>query len=269
MGETKVCKGPCGRERPLGDFYRVNGTYRTMCKLCFRALSSEQYALAVQMGREKPCSECNHNLPIAHFHRQPGGLFGASSKCVSCARSLLAAAKVVNPDRTASANRRYRERLGDIYRAKQRQDYQDQRAKKLLAARDYLARHGEEVRAKHRAWRKLHPDAARDRDAAERAKYRDRRAEDSARRRALMAQAAIGETVDRAAIILRDRGACYLCGRQPRGGQQTLDHVIPLARGGIHDPSNLRVACRRCNSRKGDKLLAELDWYIPLGEQTA
>jgi 5-methylcytosine-specific restriction protein A len=34
----------------------------------------------------------------------------------------------------------------------------------------------------------------------------------------------------------------------------TVDHVIPLARGGTHDRSNLAVLCRRCNSRKRDAL---------------
>jgi 5-methylcytosine-specific restriction endonuclease McrA len=34
--------------------------------------------------------------------------------------------------------------------------------------------------------------------------------------------------------------------------QITLDHVIPLTRGGAHTASNLRVACRSCNSSKGE-----------------
>lgn len=32
----------------------------------------------------------------------------------------------------------------------------------------------------------------------------------------------------------------------------TVDHIIPLARGGTHDRSNMRVLCRGCNSRKRD-----------------
>ena len=30
----------------------------------------------------------------------------------------------------------------------------------------------------------------------------------------------------------------------------TLDHIIPLARGGTNDPGNAQVLCRRCNSSK-------------------
>jgi 5-methylcytosine-specific restriction endonuclease McrA len=31
----------------------------------------------------------------------------------------------------------------------------------------------------------------------------------------------------------------------------TVDHVVPLARGGTDHPSNLVVACRPCNMKKG------------------
>ena len=42
-------------------------------------------------------------------------------------------------------------------------------------------------------------------------------------------------------------GSCWMCG----GRADSMDHVIPLARGGSNWPANLRPACRSCNSRKG------------------
>jgi 5-methylcytosine-specific restriction endonuclease McrA len=41
---------------------------------------------------------------------------------------------------------------------------------------------------------------------------------------------------------------CHLCGA---GEDLTVDHIIPVARGGNHERTNLRVLCRRCNSSKG------------------
>lgn len=79
-----------------------------------------------------------------------------------------------------------------------------------------------------------------------------------AKRRAREAGAPIIEPVDRAEIILRDNGICHLCGKQPSEADLTIDHVIPLFRGGSHTKANMRVACRKCNSRKGTRLLAEL-----------
>jgi 5-methylcytosine-specific restriction protein A len=48
---------------------------------------------------------------------------------------------------------------------------------------------------------------------------------------------------------------CHWCG----GGfttdnPATADHIVPVARGGTHDRSNLVAACRRCNSRRGGQM---------------
>lgn len=48
-------------------------------------------------------------------------------------------------------------------------------------------------------------------------------------------------------------GMCYLCGKVAN----TIDHVIPLSRGGSNFPANLRPACNVCNLSKGKKLLSE------------
>ncbi len=45
----------------------------------------------------------------------------------------------------------------------------------------------------------------------------------------------------------KDRGVCVYCG----GGATTVDHDVPLSRGGSEDPENLVPACRPCNSAKG------------------
>lgn len=42
-------------------------------------------------------------------------------------------------------------------------------------------------------------------------------------------------------------GKCWVC----RADADSIDHIIPLARGGSNWPSNLRPACRKCNSAKG------------------
>lgn len=56
----------------------------------------------------------------------------------------------------------------------------------------------------------------------------------------------------------RDDWTCYLCESpvdrdgDPNGNRApSLDHVMPRSKGGTHDPSNLKTACRSCNSRKG------------------
>ncbi len=60
------------------------------------------------------------------------------------------------------------------------------------------------------------------------------------------------------AIMLRDRilesgGRCEWCGCNLVGAEIELDHVVSLARGGSHTPTNLVVACPDCNRRKAQK----------------
>jgi 5-methylcytosine-specific restriction endonuclease McrA len=56
-------------------------------------------------------------------------------------------------------------------------------------------------------------------------------------------------------VALRDCGQrCVYCSTHLDHRSATLDHVVPLARGGAHDPGNLVVACAPCNRLKGDLL---------------
>jgi 5-methylcytosine-specific restriction endonuclease McrA len=68
----------------------------------------------------------------------------------------------------------------------------------------------------------------------------------------------------RMAVYLRDAGRCQICGRplnpDVRGVTQdddpdrmTMDHVIPVSKGGTHTYDNVRAACYECNSEKGDQ----------------
>lgn len=50
---------------------------------------------------------------------------------------------------------------------------------------------------------------------------------------------------------------CAHCGR---GGRLTLDHIIPRARGGKDERSNLQALCSDCNRKKADK---PPDQYVP------
>lgn len=63
------------------------------------------------------------------------------------------------------------------------------------------------------------------------------------------------------ALAARDDYVCHVCGEDvdmalPFNDRMapTRDHIIPRHRGGGHDPSNLKLAHRGCNSRRGAPL---------------
>jgi 5-methylcytosine-specific restriction endonuclease McrA len=53
-------------------------------------------------------------------------------------------------------------------------------------------------------------------------------------------------------------GACHYCGRQVGAKALTMDHLVPLVRGGRSNKGNLVPACKECNNRKKHKLAFEL-----------
>ena len=57
-------------------------------------------------------------------------------------------------------------------------------------------------------------------------------------------------------------GTCYYCGRRVGYAGLTMDHVIPLARGGRSTKDNLVPCCKECNTRKKGSLPVEWDEYL-------
>ena len=71
-------------------------------------------------------------------------------------------------------------------------------------------------------------------------------------------------------LVKREKGVCWICGQTvdmhdcywkgksfvAGNNYPSIDHVIPLAKGGRHEWQNVRLAHRVCNSRKGAKLIS-------------
>lgn len=90
---------------------------------------------------------------------------------------------------------------------------------------------------------------------------------DKAYRKALHRGAVAGaERFDPIEVLERDGWRCHICRcatpKRLRGSYDDrapeLDHIIPLASGGMHTRLNTACACRRCNMTKGAKPLGQL-----------
>ncbi len=51
-------------------------------------------------------------------------------------------------------------------------------------------------------------------------------------------------------VFERDRYQCQSCSKTKLEAQLSIDHIIPLARGGQNDISNLQTLCISCNQQK-------------------
>jgi len=84
----------------------------------------------------------------------------------------------------------------------------------------------------------------------------------SCARRAKRLREATIEMINPFKVFERDGWTCWLCGvgcvrgaEHPDSMAATVDHVIPLAKGGEHSYANVRCAHFICNSRKRDRIV--------------
>ena len=127
----------------------------------------------------------------------------------------------------------------------------------------YREANRENIRAKHKAWRDRNREHVRSKNgewahnnrpklaAKARAYYcanPDRAKAVGHRRRARMAMVENTLTAaDVRELRLIQGGRCACCKTK---GRLTLDHIIPIARGGGHTRRNAQLLCRSCNASK-------------------
>jgi 5-methylcytosine-specific restriction endonuclease McrA len=116
----------------------------------------------------------------------------------------------------------------------------------------YYDRHREERCADAREWSRKNPEIGR--ANAKRWYYENReRAKENSRtahrnRRARLKRAfGVVSTADFREIVVLQGQRCAEC---RRAVSLTMDHIIPLARGGEHDKKNIQALCMECNQTK-------------------
>jgi 5-methylcytosine-specific restriction endonuclease McrA len=60
----------------------------------------------------------------------------------------------------------------------------------------------------------------------------------------------------------RAEGVCYFCGNKVPPKELTMEHVVPIIRGGTTSKGNIVPACKECNSKKKYLLPIEWDEYL-------
>jgi 5-methylcytosine-specific restriction endonuclease McrA len=127
--------------------------------------------------------------------------------------------------------------------------YRANREKVLATAKRRYQSDPERYRRIAREYREADPEKVREQRKRSFQKYPEKNCERVGRRRALELGAPVVEKIDRLYVIEREKSICHICGKKVAAGRDlTLDHLVPLSRGGNHTMDNLRVAHRSCNS---------------------
>jgi 5-methylcytosine-specific restriction endonuclease McrA len=60
----------------------------------------------------------------------------------------------------------------------------------------------------------------------------------------------------------RSQGICHYCSKVFPPKELTMDHLVPIARGGMSVKSNVVPCCKACNTKKRQLLPLEWDEYM-------
>lgn len=63
-------------------------------------------------------------------------------------------------------------------------------------------------------------------------------------------------------LYKKQNGLCAYCRQHRNHKYMTVDHIIPLSKGGMEDISNLQCTCKKCNGFKGDMLPSEFTTFV-------
>lgn len=185
----------------------------------------------------KTCSRCQQELSFDSFGNNKQSPDGLAYYCRLCRREqyLVRRERALEEAKSTYANNResilMRKREYYLKNKKEKQEYNE----------EYYAKHRERIRNQQQEWHANNPNFAR---------------ESSQRRRAIVACATIDMPENYWQILLEAYGPFCM---NPDCDQSdpilTHDHIVPLSRGGMHSLSNSQILCKRCNCKKGTKII--------------
>jgi 5-methylcytosine-specific restriction endonuclease McrA len=217
---------------------------------------------------------CHQEFPrTAEFwHKQPRRTDGLSETCKACAKKRARDWHLANLERARAANRKNREEHPEKVVAR-RIRYRDENPERIRSSRlDFYRRNREKRIAYSARWRLDNPEkaaASRKREYENNKELAKQRAHDwvqanpervklrTARRRAAQKNAPGHFTEDDLVRQFeKQQGKCFYCHEDLQVGG-TIDHYVPLSKGGTNYPSNIVLACWPCNNRKRAKFPSE------------
>lgn len=227
---------------------------RGLCSSCYRRMMNQRPA-----GRVCATTECSDGVWVR----------GLCRRCYKRAEYQRNRARYIANATNWNAEHvdRRREIARDHERRKRLAEPEAARARARQSMKRWRGRNPEQARAKNRADYAKHREKRVTRSVAW-AKNNPERYRAIQRNREIRERDApgVGVTHEQWQQILVTHGAeCFYCGASAAALQ--LEHVVPLSRGGSHDPANVVPACSTCNQRKATRTAREFVLRLPQESQ--
>lgn len=211
------------------------------------------------------CRKCGHTKPIEQFPTSTTRKSGHTQPCKLCdnarRKQTYQAQRARDPEglrqkmrdnlrqwRQAHPKKVYDQVMR--YRARHREQF-------LQYQVQYHKEHIVDIHARHAAYHQRHRESRLLRSHLYAKSHRQQRADNENRRRARRRHAAVYEMIHRALVFARDQWICQLCHTRVKPQDASLDHIIPLSKGGEESYRNVCLVHTWCNSKKGNRAVAQ------------
>ena len=189
----------------------------------------------------KTCTKCKNEKPISDFGKIYKNKDVVRPACKLCCAEMLKIWKQKNRHRHALHSQTWRSKNSKRHSDYSKKWYQDNRERALVRERNRYKSNPDATKQSAKMWKKANKEKVGDFEH---------------RRRAAKAKNGVCLVLKKVLVRLAN-SLCVTCGSCER---ITLDHIIPISRGGRHSIGNLQPLCQSCNSSKQDKLMVE--WKI-------
>lgn len=178
----------------------------------------------------KRCPKCETHKQLSEFGKHKQTKDGLKNYCRVCNNASARAYQNSNRDKVRKANREYTRANSEANKARSKAWYYNNREKALTDSKKWQLENKEKV---------------------SNYKLINRH-----KRRAMVKESGVYKVTGKDLAKIR-RNNCVYCGSSEN---ITVEHIIPITRGGTHSIGNLTSACRSCNFSKSGKLIME--WRI-------
>ena len=216
----------------------------------------------------KSCERCRVRLPLGAFKIKEGAAFSYDVCCYEC-RSTYRTKKVCPIQNAEPAATPIEKQCAKCHQIKSSDCFHKDAAKpdglngnckecRQGIYRSYYEQNGHENRAKSNRWNKANPEKMKASfgrwQIANREKYLQMIRHNAKKRRALKLGSKGSHTRQQwFSLCVHYGNRCLCCGAN--GGLLTVDHIVPLSKGGSDGIENIQPLCRSCNSRKHTKIV--------------
>jgi len=196
------------------------------------------------------CNHCKETFTPTHFNQKccsvecrKGARVSAKKKYKKSEKGLASIRRLYGSDKKLESDRRYRQtdgakKMAVIRSARTLKNSPSLQEKKRI--RDAAFAKTERGREFNRKAAKIYRQTEKGRFASLKGKYRRRNS-----------VAGVLDRIAWADKLLALNGECQMCGTTHK---ITIDHIIPLSKGGTNHIDNLQPLCHSCNASKGDKI---------------